>query len=101
MKQGYTVVCLSPHDTYSEALIALGCQWLPLQMDNQGNNPLRDLKLFWQFYRYYRSLKPVVCFHFTIKNNIYGTWAALLASVPAINNVTGIVTGKQIGRAHV
>jgi glycosyltransferase involved in cell wall biosynthesis len=30
--------------------------------------------------------------HFTIKNNVYGTWAARLLGIPAINNVSGLGT---------
>ncbi|MCK9503426.1 MAG: glycosyltransferase family 4 protein [Porticoccaceae bacterium] len=91
--EGYRVVCLSPQDDYSARLEAeLGCQWLPLTMDNKGSNPLRDAFLFRQFIRCYKKLRPIAAFHFTIKNNIYGTWAARLLNIPAINNVSGLGT---------
>jgi glycosyltransferase involved in cell wall biosynthesis len=93
LAEGYRVVCLSPLDDYSHQLIdELGCEWLPLVMNNQGSNPFKDAGLVLQFWRYYRSLKPAVAFHFTIKNNVYGTWAARLLGVPAINNVSGLGT---------
>jgi glycosyltransferase involved in cell wall biosynthesis len=92
-RAGYRVVCLSPEDAYSQKLVdELPCVWLPLTMDNQGNNPLADLHLFWQFYRHYRRLRPSAALHFTIKNNIYGTWAARLNSVAAINVISGLGT---------
>jgi len=92
-REGYRVICLAPRDTHSDKLAAeLDCEWRPLAMDNQGSNPLNDLRLVLQFYRYYRALRPVAALHFTLKNNIYGTWAARLLSVPAINTVSGLGT---------
>jgi len=93
LAEGYRVVCLSPEDSYSSRLEdELGCQWLSLSIDNKGSNPIKDLRLIVQLWRYYRHLRPLAAFHFTIKNNIYGTWAARLAGVPAINNVSGLGT---------
>jgi glycosyltransferase involved in cell wall biosynthesis len=87
------VVCLSPRDDYSQKLVDdLGCEWLPLMMNNQGSNPFKDAGLVYQFWRYYRQLRPVAALHFTIKNNVYGTWAARALGVPAINNVSGLGT---------
>jgi len=93
LAEGFRVVCLSPKDHYSQKLIDdLGCEWLPLHMNNQGSNPLKDAGLILQFWRYYRQLKPVAALHFTVKNNVYGTWAARASGVPAINNVSGLGT---------
>jgi glycosyltransferase involved in cell wall biosynthesis len=91
--EGYCVVCIAPEDDYSQKLVAdLGCEWLPLRMSNQGSNPIRDAAVIYQFYRYYRRLRPAAVLHFTIKNNVYGTWAARLLGIPAINNVSGLGT---------
>lgn len=93
LAQGYRVVCLSPEDDYSPKLIDdLGCEWLPLVMNNQGSNPFTDANLVYQFWRHYRALRPAAALHFTIKNNVYGTWAARVLGVPAINNVSGLGT---------
>jgi len=93
LQSGYRVVCLSPADDYCRKLTSeLGCEWLPLNMDNRGSNPLKDMGLVFRFWRYYGQLKPVAALHFTIKNNVYGTWAARARGVPAINNVSGLGT---------
>ena len=89
---GYRVVCLSPPDAYGQRLPSLGCEWLPLPMDNAGTHPLRDLALLGRFVRHYRRLRPTVAFHFTIKNNVYGTWAARALGSVAVNNVSGLGT---------
>jgi glycosyltransferase involved in cell wall biosynthesis len=91
--EGYRVVCLSPPDDYSARLVSdLGCHWYPLPMDNQGSNPMRDAGLVYRLWRHYRRERPVAALHFTIKNNVYGTWAARAAGVPALNNVSGLGT---------
>ncbi|MDK9737721.1 glycosyltransferase family 4 protein [Vibrio sp. D404a] len=92
-KNGFKVVCLSPVDGYSQKLVdELGCEWFHLEMDNKGSNPIKDLALVYRLFWFYRKVKPVVVFNFTIKNNIYGTWASRLNGVKAINNVSGLGT---------
>lgn len=89
---GHRVVCMSPHDDYGPRLASLGCEWQPLLMDNAGTHLGRDLALLGRFVRHYSQLRPAVAFHFTIKNNVYGTWAARALGVPAVNNVSGLGT---------
>ncbi|MEZ8581559.1 glycosyltransferase family 4 protein [Vibrio splendidus] len=92
-QQGYNVFCISPRDDHSLRLVnELGCKWFDIKMDNQGSNPIKDMFFFWTLLKLYKKIKPVVSFHFTIKNNIYGTWAAKLAGVKAVNNVSGLGT---------
>ena len=50
IKAGYEVVAVAPPDSYVEQVKALGCQYVPLPMDNQGKHPGRDLLLLWRFY---------------------------------------------------
>ncbi len=90
---GYRVVCLSPADDYSQKLVdELGCEWRVLSMNNKGSNPFEDAGLLLQFLRYYREFRPFAALHFTIKNNVYGTWAARMLKIAAINNVSGLGT---------
>lgn len=89
---GYRVVFLAPPDDYVTRLAELGAVWQPLPMDNAGTHPGRDFVLLGRLLRYYRALRPVVAFHFTIKNNVYGTWAAHALGIPAVNNVSGLGT---------
>ncbi|MBZ2192811.1 glycosyltransferase family 4 protein [Pseudoalteromonas arctica] len=92
-EQGYLIVCVSPEDEYSYRIThELGCIWEPVSLDNNGSNPLRDLGFMLQLIKIYNKYKPLVVFNFTIKNNIYGTWAARLVGVYAINNVSGLGT---------
>lgn len=92
IEQGFQVICLSPKDEYSRKLQALGCEWRDIRVDNKGTNPLKDFLLFLNFFLFYKKVRPLITFHFTIKNNIYGTFAAFLLNVPVINNITGLGT---------
>ena len=93
IKRGYRVFCIAPEDEYSQRLVnEFGVIFIPLAMDNSGNNPLKDVRTAWRFFRIYRQYKPIVVFHFTIKNNIYGTLAAKALGIPAVNNVSGLGT---------
>ena len=90
--KGYRVVCISPFDEYSKELMDLGCEYYDLEMQNKGTNPYRDIKTFLKLLFIYLKLKPFAAFHFTVKNNIFGTWAGLISNTPSINNVSGLGT---------
>jgi glycosyltransferase involved in cell wall biosynthesis len=90
--EGHEVVAIAPKDAYSVRLEEAGCRYVPLPMENKGTNPLQDLLLTKRFYDTYRRVRPDVILQYTIKPNIYGTFAARLARIPTINNVSGLGT---------
>jgi glycosyltransferase involved in cell wall biosynthesis len=70
----------------------MGCGYEKLTMDSRGANPIKDFGLTLELFRIYKRIKPDVILHFTIKPNIYGTFAARLLNIPVINNVCGLGT---------
>lgn len=92
LNEGHEVIAIAPEDEYSSLLEKEGCKYYPLKMQNKGNNPLSDTKLFLQLYRIYKETKPDIVLQFTIKPNIYGSLAASFLSIPVINNVSGLGT---------
>ena len=90
--RGFGVTVLAPHDEHVARLRALGCQIIPLQMDNQGTSPLRDGRLFMTFRRRLRELQPRAVLSFTVKNNVYCGLAARSANIPFLPNVSGLGT---------
>ena len=97
----YTVVGGgSGGDGYEPKISALGIAFKRLPVKKKGMNPLADLKLFYRLWRWYRSERPEIVHHFTIKPVIYGSLAARLAGVPKIfNTVTGlgyVFTGNNV-----
>jgi len=86
----YEVVAVAPPDRNVERVVALGCRYLPLPMDNQGKNPVKDLWLFLRFWCLFRRVRPSVYLGYTIKPNIYGSLAARILCIPTINNIAGL-----------
>lgn len=90
--RGYEVIAIAPPDEYAECLIAMGCRFIPIGMDNKGANPLRDMALFFRFLRALRRERPVAFLGYTIKPNVYGSLAAQSLAIPVINNISGLGT---------
>jgi glycosyltransferase involved in cell wall biosynthesis len=90
--EGHKVFAVAPFDEYTQNLIEMGCEYEKVTMDSRGANPIKDLALTYELYRIYKRIKPDVILHFTIKPNIYGSFAARLLNIPAINNVCGLGT---------
>ncbi|NDV89043.1 glycosyltransferase [Aurantimonas aggregata] len=88
--QGYEVVAAAPRDDYSERLAETGCRYVSLPMDNKGTSPLNDLLLTLRFWRLLHEEKPDIFLGYTIKPNIYGSIAARVHRIPAINNIAGL-----------
>ncbi|RYE05617.1 MAG: hypothetical protein EOP51_34480 [Sphingobacteriales bacterium] len=89
---GHEIICIAPEDAYAGKLRAAGFGFYAVQMQNKGTNPVTDLALVRQYYKLFRQIRPDVVLQYTIKPNIYGTLAAKLAGVAAINNVSGLGT---------
>jgi len=59
-------------------------------LDRKGTNPIKDLKLFFEYFLLFRKLKPNLVINFTIKPNIYGSISAGLLGIPSISVITGL-----------
>lgn len=99
LADGYRVTILAPRDEAAEALEAAGCGFVHLEMDRMGLNPGRDLALVARFRRHFKDLRPDAVLGFTIKNNLFGAFAARSLGIPFIPNVTGLGTAFLGGRA--
>jgi glycosyltransferase involved in cell wall biosynthesis len=90
--EGHEVHTIAPHDDYSRLLEEAGCIHHDVRMDSRGANVIKDFALIFELYFIYRRLRPDVILHYTIKPNIYGTFAASLLRIPVVNNVCGLGT---------
>ncbi len=90
VQMGHEVIAAAPTDAYTQKLVELGCRHVDLPIDNTGTSIFTDLRLFLRFRRLMAEWRPDLFLGFTVKPNIYGSLAARLARVPAINNVTGL-----------
>lgn len=88
---GFEVVLVIPEDEYSQTLREEGFRCIPIRgLDRKGANGFRDVKLMLELYEIYQAEKPDLILHYTIKLNVYGTFAARLAKVPSVCTVTGL-----------
>ncbi len=92
MQTGHHVQVYAPQDRFSERIAAEGCEYIPVNMDSRGANPLKDSALIIELALLYKRHKPDVILHYTIKPNIYGSIAARMVGIPVINNVCGLGT---------
>jgi len=90
VEEGYEVVAVAPTDEYAARLPELGCRFVPLEMDNRGTHPGRDLLLLLRFLLLFRKEQPNVYLGYTVKPNIYGSLAAHALGIPVINNIAGL-----------
>lgn len=90
LQNGYKISIISPKDTFSDKLIALGCNFYDIKIDSNGTNPFNDLFLIFQYYKLLKKLNPDFIFFYTIKPNIYGSIAAGILKIPHIAITTGL-----------
>lgn len=85
-QDGYEVhVATSDGDSDSMAKIqSAGLPFHPLPLSQHGTSPLRELKTLLALIRLYRTLKPDIVHHVSIKPVMYGGMAARLTGVPAV-----------------
>jgi glycosyltransferase involved in cell wall biosynthesis/peptidoglycan/xylan/chitin deacetylase (PgdA/CDA1 family) len=91
-KEGYRVVIVAPRDEYSKKLEAKGFSFYDIKINNKGVNPFEDLFLIRDFYKLYQKINPHIVLNYTIKPNIYSSFAGKSLGIPVINNITGLGT---------
>ncbi len=90
-EKGYEVMAISPEDGKYSELLRREFSFFPVKsLDRKGTNPVKDLKLFFEYFLLFRRLKPDLVINFTIKPNIYGSISAGLLGIPSISVITGL-----------
>ena len=92
LEKGFAIYVLAPRDAYTGKFEGLnGLTYIPLNhFHPKGVSPVRDYRLYRELYRHYRTIKPGLIFHYTVKANLYGTRAAARAGIPSVSVVTGL-----------
>lgn len=90
-EKGYEVITAAPEDAYSDRLREFS-DYHPIAMSSASTSPFQDFLLFCRYLRLLRKLRPDVMLGYTIKPNIYGSFACRLLGIPIINNVSGLGT---------
>jgi glycosyltransferase involved in cell wall biosynthesis len=87
---GFKVTVVAPFDeAYRAKVNDLGASVSDFRLNAKSTNPIIELMSFFDLFLTYRKLSPAVIFHFTPKNNLYGSLAAFFLNIPCINNISG------------
>jgi glycosyltransferase involved in cell wall biosynthesis len=90
---GYELVVVAPQDPAADARMReLEVEQIPIRIERSGLNPLEDLKLLLRYRILLKRIRPVAYLGYTIKPNVYGSWASASLGIPAIPNVSGLGT---------
>jgi Glycosyltransferase len=90
-EKGYEVIAVSPEDGKYSELLRREFNFFPVKrLDRKGTNPIKDLKLFFEYFLLFRKLKPDLVINFTIKPNIYGSISAGLLGITSTSVITGL-----------
>ncbi len=92
IERGFHVVAIAPNDAFTAQLKLMGVEFHPLEFRSSALSPPSDVLLFLRYLGLLRAIGPAAFLGFTIKPNIYGSMAARLLGIPAINNVSGLGT---------
>lgn len=87
--RGDEVVIVAPNNSEIPSYLDT-IKYYPIKLSRGGMNPLSDIKLMLNYLKIYRRESPDYIFHYTIKPNIYGTFAAKIAGIPSIIMVAGL-----------
>ncbi len=90
--EGHEVIVMAPVDKYiSYQWKIQGVQHYPIHtLRRDSVNPVRDIQLTMELLHLYRTHRPDLIVHYTVKPNVYGGLAARLAGIPSIAVVTGL-----------
>ncbi|WP_430489232.1 glycosyltransferase family 4 protein [Rossellomorea marisflavi] len=97
---GDNKITLSGFQTgYEKELNDLDVEFVKASVSRAGINPLKDIKLIFEYYKIIKKNKIELIHSYTIKPNIYGTIAAKIAGVkeiyPTVNGLGYAYTGTD------
>src|SRR3954469_9019435 len=88
--KGFKILVVAPIDENSTLLQDEGCIYADINFNNQHENPLQDVTLYNQLKSIYKKFHPDFIFHYVIKPNIYGSFAAAKLHIPSVSVITGL-----------
>src|SRR5690606_24011460 len=88
---GYEVVLLAPEDEETPKLRVSGARFIALRrLQAKGINPISDFLFTREMVTIFRAEHPDLIVQYTIKPNVYGSFAARRLNIPHIAVVTGL-----------
>ena len=89
-KQGNTVIVGFPWANNPARIRALGCEIVNTSINRHGTNIIEDIQLLNNYLKLFRDYHPDVVLTYTIKPNLYASFACQICGIPYLNNITGM-----------
>lgn len=86
-----------PYGDFVKPLEDIGCKFIDTQVDRRGIDPIKDLRLFFTYWKTLKQEKPDLIITYTIKPNVYGGCACRFMKIPYAVNITGLGTAFENG----
>ncbi len=86
-KEGHTIYALAPDDRYKIELEQEGFKFIQYKMRRISLNPINEILTIRDIFIAIKSLDLDILQTYTVKPNIYGTFAGRLAKIPKIYNL--------------
>lgn len=88
--EGYRVVAVAPRDEYSAQLEAAGIEFHDWHMSARSTYLFAEVRALSQLIGIYKTLRPHLCFHYTVKAVLYGALAARCTGIRYVSVITGL-----------
>ena len=95
INEGHKVILVLSYGKKIDKLVEMGCEFVDIPFEGRGMNFLKELKLFFNYKRILKKLKPDMVLTYTIKPNIYGGYVCGKLGIPFIANITGLGTAVE------
>ncbi len=86
----YEVFISLPDEQKVPELAKEGSRVIHTPIDRRGINPVRDIKLFCEYFKMVHKIKPDIVLTYTVKPNIYGNLCCRIQKIPYLANITGL-----------
>lgn len=84
-----------PNGEFIKKLEDMGCQYIEVELERRGKNPLKDIKLIRTYVSLLKKVKPDLVLTYTIKPTVYGGIACRLKRIRYMVNITGLGTAVE------
>lgn len=95
LSENYEVYICLPYGEKVDKMIAMGCRFLPVDIDKRGRNPWKDMALIHNYRRILKQVLPDLVLMYTTKVNIYAGMLAGKMKLPYLMNISGLGTAVE------
>ncbi len=90
MRSGHEVYAIAPFDPYVEKLAALGPTWHNVSLHQTRKNPVMELRVLWELWLLFRTIRPDLVLTFTVKCNLYTGLLKKRCLFSQVANISGV-----------